>query len=262
VFCGTDITELEASRHELVRVVNELRASNGDLEQFVRIASHDLREPLNTIAQFCDVISQTKGHEFDETTKRYFGLVRGGASRMRTLLDDVLRFVRIGAGDSSSRSDVDLDAVVAEVTQGLQAQLEACGAKLHIGPLGTVHGHRSLISLAVQNLISNAIKFVPAERHPELQIGAVRAAGELRLTIADNGIGIEAARIRELGLPFRRLHARRRFEGTGLGLAICKRIAEQIGGRLEIDSILGEGSRFHLLLPTFDAPRDKRSSSA
>jgi signal transduction histidine kinase len=100
----------------------------------------------------------------------------------------------------------------------------------------------------MQNLISNAIKFVPAQRRATVSIHAAREGDLLRLTVADNGIGIEAARIDELGTPFRRLHSRRKFEGTGLGLAICKRIAEQHGGRLEIESVHGQGSRFHLLI--------------
>jgi PAS domain S-box-containing protein len=248
VFCGTDVTELEQSRRELARVVEQLRESNGRLEQFVRIASHDLREPLNTIAQFCDLIERTKSSELDQTTQRYFAWVRDGAHRMRTLLEDALRFARIDADELPERAAVDLDGVVAEVLLSLRSQIEDSDARIEVATLGTAYGHRSLISLALQNLVSNAIKFRSPDCSPEVTLTSRIDGGEVRVTVADRGVGIDAAHIRELGQPFRRLHSRRKFAGTGLGLAICRRIAEQNGGRLEIESTVGEGSRFHLIL--------------
>jgi PAS domain S-box-containing protein len=250
VYCSMDITELESSRRELRKAVAELRASNERLEQFVRIASHDLREPLNTIAQFCDVIARKSAQELSGETQRYFGLVKNGALRMRILLDDVLQFVRLVADAEVTYEPVRLSTLVSEVMQSIQGQVDRTGAVIEVGELGDVNAHRSLISLALQNLISNAMKFVPPERAPKIAITSSRNDREVRLTISDNGIGIEPDRIADLGMPFRRLHSRRKFDGTGLGLSICKRIAEQHGGRLEIESTVGEGSTFHLILGT------------
>ena len=249
ILCGSDVTELERSHRELERVVDELRSTNEDLQQFVHIASHDLREPLNTIAQFCELISASKTQELDEAGQRYFELVRAAALRMRVLLDDVLRYVQVGVKGGAEVAAVDLDDVLREVQDALGAQLERSGAALEVSPLGQVRGHRSLLSLALQNLVSNAIKFVSPGQVPRVQVSAARAGAELRVTVADNGIGIDPGRLTELGAPFRRLHSHRKYEGSGLGLAICKRVAEQLGGRLEIESTLGLGSRFHLVLP-------------
>jgi signal transduction histidine kinase len=262
VYCATDVTELESSRRALQQAVDQLRASNERLEQFVRIASHDLREPLNTIAQFCDLIAQRAASELSGDTQRYFTLVRNGATRMRLLLDDVLQFARVVGDAEMVYERVALDALVSNVLQSLQAQVDRSGAVIEVDGLGEVSAHPSLVSLALQNLISNAMKFVPAERHPHVAIKSSRNEGELCLSISDNGIGIAPERIRELGMPFRRLHSRRKFDGTGLGLAICKRIAEAHGGRLEIESKLGEGSVFHLILGAAALPGAAKGPAA
>ena len=249
LFCGTDVTELETSRRELQRVADQLLDANRNLEQVVRIASHDLREPLNTIVQFAELIESGQADRLDDDGRLYFAQVRGGAARMKTMLDDVLQFVRLDEAAALPAEPVDLDAMLAELRQSLGAQIEAAQAEVVVQPLGSVPGHRALLSLVLQNLVSNAIKFVPPDRRPRIAISAERGGGQARIVVADNGIGIEPARIGELGTPFRRLHARRKFGGTGLGLAIARRIAEQHGGRIEIASVPGEGSRFSLVLP-------------
>lgn len=246
--CSTDVTEIEASRRELQQLADQLQQSNRSLEQFVHIASHDLREPLNTIAQFCQLIERDTTTLASDTVRMYFAQIQAGAIRMKAMLDDLLRFVRLEHGAELGQEDVSLDTIVAEALASLRSSIDAAGASIDVAPLGPARGYRGLLLLVMQNLISNAIKFVPPQRRATVGIQAVREGDLLRLTVADNGIGIEATRIEELGTPFRRLHSRRKFEGTGLGLAICKRIAEQHGGRLEIESVHGEGSRFHLLI--------------
>ncbi len=247
--CASDITELEASRRELSHAAEALRASHENLEQFVRIASHDLREPLNTITQFCGLIEQQQAARLDQTGALYFAQVRTGALRMKQMLDDVLQFVRLEQGPAQAMQPVDLDEVLAEVRQNLYARIHEHGACIEVRPLGTVAGHRSLLALLLQNLVANALKFVPPGQTPNVRVSAEREGGTLRLQVEDNGIGIEPARIVELGTPFRRLHARRKYDGTGLGLAICKRIAEQHAGTIEIRSEVGAGSAFTLVMP-------------
>ena len=138
---------------------------------------------------------------------------------------------------------------MAEVIQSLRARLDGTQAQLSIEPLGKTWGHRSLLMLVLRNLVSNAVKFVPPERRPMVRVCARHEATTVSVSVADNGVGIAPERLSELGSPFRRLHSRRKFEGTGLGLAICKRIIEQHGGTLAIDSTPGEGSCFTLHLP-------------
>ncbi|MCW5633749.1 MAG: MASE1 domain-containing protein [Rubrivivax sp.] len=254
LFCSTDVTEVEASRRELQRTADALRASHNDLEQFVRIASHDLREPLNTIQQFCSLIEQRHAAALDDEGRLYFEQVRGGAARLREMLDDVLQYVRLEQAAPPAPREVDLDAVLHEVLAALQAIAAGSGATVQAGPLGTVPGHRALLAVLLQNLVANALKFVPPGRAPQVRVAARREGGTLRLEVHDNGIGIDAARVGELGTPFHRLHARRKYPGTGLGLAICRRIAEQHGGTIEITSRAGEGSCFALVMPEAGPP--------
>ena len=249
LFCATDVTELEASRRELRHMADQLEVSNQNLEQFVRIASHDLREPLNTIVQFCDLIASSQGERLDDSGKLYFTYVRNGSARMRSMLDDVLQYIRLDEKQNTPSETVDLDALVDDVIAALKSLIDASKAKISVTPLGSAQGHPMLLSLVVQNFLSNALKFVAVDRAPVIEIGAFRSSGQLRLTVADNGIGIDTTKTNELGTPFRRLHARRKFEGTGLGLAICKRIAEQHGGRIEIESQIDLGSQFSLIIP-------------
>jgi PAS domain S-box-containing protein len=249
IYSGADVTELETSRRETQRMAEQLQASNQSLEQFVRIASHDLREPLNTIAQFCDLIGTSQAGRLDDAGTLYFTQVRSGAMRMRKMLDDVMEFVRLGETALPAAQTVALDDVFAEVVAVLQARIQGSMARVTSGPLGSTHGQPMLLSLVLQNLISNAVKFVPPGRQPMVTVSATRTDGELWLTVADNGIGIDAARVGDLGTPFHRLHARRKYEGSGLGLAISKRIAEVHGGRLDVKSTPDEGSRFSLVMP-------------
>ena len=178
----------------------------------------------------------------------YFSQVSAGAARMKTMLDDVLAFVRLDEAPVRAPERVDLDRLAGDVSVALTAQIQNAGAQVEIGPLGSVTSQATLLSLALQNLVSNAIKFMAPGRSPVVKIAATRADGELRLSVSDNGIGIDARRFEELGTPFRRLHSRRKYEGTGLGLAICRRIAEQLGGRLEIESAPGQGSVFTVVI--------------
>jgi PAS domain S-box-containing protein len=250
LFSAGDITEIEASRRELQRLTEELRASNRDLEQFVRIASHDLREPLNTVIQFSQLLEQGPAQQLDPSARLYLEQVRGGAARMKRMLDDLLQYVRLEGAPAAAPEPVPLDLVFEEVGASLQAQLLASGGTLaQQGTLGTVPGQPALLTLALQNLVSNALKFVAPGQAPEVTVRSQAQAGELHLVVADRGIGIDPARIGELGTPFKRLHARRKYDGTGLGLAIVKRVAELHGGRLVIESAPGEGSRFTLVLP-------------
>lgn len=250
LFSAGDITEIENSRRELQRLTEELRASNRDLEQFVRIASHDLREPLNTVIQFSQLLDQGPARQLDADAQLYLGQVRDGALRMKRMLDDLLQYVRLEGAPRAEPEPVPLDLVFEEVSASLQAQLQAgAGTLTQQGPLGTVPGHPALLTLALQNLVSNALKFVPPGQAPEVRVSSHTTGGELHLVVADRGIGIDPARVGELGTPFKRLHARRKYDGTGLGLAIVKRAAERHGGRLLIESVPGEGSRFTLVLP-------------
>ncbi|MBL8341425.1 MAG: PAS domain-containing protein [Rubrivivax sp.] len=250
LYCASDVTDLEDSRRELERTAQALRVSHRSLEQFVRMVSHDLREPLNTVTQFCSLIEQDHAAQLEGPAALYFGHVRQGAQRMRRMMDDLLHYVRLDQPQAAVHEAVDLDAVWADVCADLQALVQASGAQLHSQPpLGQARGHRALLTLALQNLVGNAIKFVAPGVPPQVRVSAEREGLLLRLSVADNGIGIEPQHLAGLGTPFRRLHTQRKYEGTGLGLALCRRVAQHHGGQLEIESTPGTGSRFTIVWP-------------
>jgi PAS domain S-box-containing protein len=247
-----DVSDLIRTQDELERGMADLRAANEQLEQFARIAAHDLREPLNTIAQFSGLIEQDHGAALPPSARLYFDHLRQGAARMRTLLDDMLQLARLERPGAVEHVPVALDEVAAQVLQSLQARIAARGARLQIEPLPVVPGHAGMLGLLLQNLIGNAVKFVPPERVPEVRVSARREADAVLIEVADNGIGIDAAQQAAVFEPFKRLHSRRLFEGSGLGLTIAQRIVAMHGGTIRIDSIPGVGSRFTVRLPAGD----------
>lgn len=247
VFTAHDVDELVHSRDELAHTVEQLQRSNESLEQFVRVTSHDMREPLNSIAQFVRLIEETS--TLAPPVDQYFGFVRRGADRLRTMLDDLLRFVRLEAEAIEPDDTHQLDEVLEEVQSLLHAQITTSGGEVVCEPLPLVKGRRSLLVLLFQNLVSNALKFTPPGVPPKVRVSARREGNRVLVTVADQGIGIAADDIPTLFEPFRRLHRRQVYEGTGLGLATCKRIAMVLDGSIEIVSSPGKGTQVTVILP-------------
>lgn len=243
------LAELRASHAQLQNTAEELKLANEGLLQFVRISSHDLREPLNTVVQFVGLVEEDHSAGLPDDARHYLKLVRSAGERMRTLLDDVVRYARLQRGETEPRTPVALGPLLAELCEALAAQLDATDAELRIGALPVVQGHASLLSLLFQNLVSNALKFMPEGRAPRIEVSARSAGGMVTVTLEDNGIGITPEGMDQLFQPFARLNLRREFEGSGLGLAICRQIAEAHGGTISVRSRQGEGSAFAVTLP-------------
>jgi signal transduction histidine kinase len=243
------IGALRLSNVRLVERTAELRRANDGLQQFVRIASHDLREPLNTIAQFSGLVMQDHGASLPPDGRHWLGLVQGEAQRMRGLLDDVLCYAQVRQQPLPAPVAVALDEVLQQTLQGLAARLRETAATVQAAPLPVVRGHPTLLALLLQNLLSNALKFQPPGQRPVVTVSAEAQDGWVLLTVADNGIGIAAADQGRLFQPFQRLHRRAEHPGTGLGLALCRQIAQAHGGEVQLASAPGQGSRFTVRLP-------------
>lgn len=236
------------SRRHLEQRSLELRHAHDRLEQFVRMASHDMREPLNTVTQFSGLIGE-ESDRLSPDAQRYLMLVTRSATRMRTLLDDVLRYAQLHADDPASHAPVALDDLFEELRMALAARIESSRATLHVAPMPQVLGNASLLSLMFQNLLANALKFVPPGRAPVIEVSVRQEGDRVLVAVADNGIGIAEGDIGKLFRPFQRLHLRRKFDGTGLGLALSRQIAELHGGRITVQSEPDRGSRFEVSLP-------------
>jgi two-component system sensor histidine kinase/response regulator len=244
------LVDLRASHAQLQQSAEALKLANEGLLQFVRISSHDLREPLNTVVQFADLMDEDHGAELTDGSRRYLMLIRSAGDRMRVLLDDVVRYARLQHGQAEPAQTVELNLLMANLRDALASQIESSGAQVKMGALPAVTGHASSLSLLFQNLLSNAMKFVPAGRIPIIEVSAHMADAMVYVRVQDNGIGIAAHSIEKLFQPFARLHLRREFEGSGLGLAICRQIAEAHGGSIRVCSEQDVGSTFEVGLPS------------
>jgi signal transduction histidine kinase len=238
---------------ELERRVQErtaqLTAVNKELEAFSYSVSHDLRAPLRSIAGFVDLLKRHSYDAIDDKGKHYMEVIADSAIQMGRLIDDILSFSRIGrAGMSLSR--VDLNALLAEVRETLHPQAEGRNIEWKIGRLPEVTGERAMLSLVLQNLVGNALKFTRTRDTAVIEIGqAEGAADEWVCYVKDNGVGFDMRNAGKLFGLFQRLHPQEQFEGTGVGLANVQRIVQRHGGRVWAEGRVGEGATFYFALP-------------
>lgn len=249
------VSALETSRAAQARLDEqtvELRRSNGELEQFAYVASHDLQEPLRKVASFCQLLEKRYGDQLDERGTEYIGYAVDGAKRMQRLINDLLSFSRVGRV-STMRPGVDLGATLDTAVANLAAAIEESDAEIvrPEQPLPLIEGDPTLLAMLWQNLIGNAIKFRRGDRPPRIVIDCEsRDDGrEWLLTVSDNGIGIAEEFTDKVFLIFQRLHGREVYPGTGVGLALVKKIVEYHGGTVRIDTTYTDGTRFELTLP-------------
>ena len=251
-----DNTELQ--RAELLRQketldaqAEELRRSNEELEQFAYVASHDLQEPLRKVASFCQLIEKRYGEELDDRGKQYIHYAVDGAKRMQVLINDLLTFSRVGRVNDR-RDRVELQACLDSALDRLEYAVNECRASIVQRPLPAVTGDPTLLSMLWQNLVGNALKFRSPERPPEVSISWApdpEQPGFVRVSVADNGIGIPPVFAEKVFVIFQRLHSREAYSGTGIGLALCKKIVEHHGGRIWLDPEREVGTRFTFTLP-------------
>ncbi len=246
---GKDITERMKLEDELHHRAQGLERANAELQEFAFIASHDLAEPLRMITSYLELLQRRYGGQLDETADEFIGFAVGGAERMRKLIDDLLAYSRVGSHELD-RAAVDLAELVGHVLRALGPAIEESGAEVEVPDvLPAVHADPTQLGQLLQNLLANAVKFRAPDRPPRVRIGAEHDDGGVRLTVADNGIGIPDAHRDRIFKMFARLHGRDEYDGTGIGLALCRRIADRHGGRIWVESQLGDGSAFHVWIP-------------
>lgn len=238
----------------LQRQTEDLRRSNGELEQFASVASHDLQEPLRKVSSFCQLLERRYGDELDERGRLYLAYAADGARRMQDLVNDLLGYARLGRS-GESWEPADLGGTLSQALENLAAVMVEAGARVGVPELPTVLGDPAMLARLWQNLIGNAVKFRAPDRSPRITVGCERTADGWELSVADNGIGIEPQFAEKVFLMFQRLHERTAYPGTGIGLAICQKIVEYHGGRIWLDTEYTDGSRFVFTLP--EAPPEE-----
>lgn len=255
---------LEATVNErtnaLVQTSNELLRSNQELEKFAYIASHDLQEPLRKIQAFGDRLKKSSGDALPEASRDYIERMQASATRMRTLISDLLTYSRVSTQNQSLRQ-VKLFEVVEGVKSDLEVRIEECYGRIEVDPLPTVWADPMQMRQLFQNLLSNSLKFRRADVPPVIRIQSRPLAEAFaaehssagtpgwRIVVTDNGIGFEAQYAERIFELFQRLHGRGEYEGTGIGLSICRKIVERHGGRISANGQPGVGTEFVIDLP-------------
>ncbi|NEO87080.1 MAG: GAF domain-containing protein [Spirulina sp. SIO3F2] len=241
----------------LKELTQELARSNAELERFAYIASHDLQEPLNLVGSYVQLLEMRYADELDQDAREFINFAVEGVGHMQALIDDLLAYSRVETRGESFKP-VHLSEVLTRVLNQLRPRLEERQTQVNHEPLPTVWGDNIQLTQLLQNLLANSLKFCQTES-PDIQIRARELPEQWQLSIQDNGIGIEDQFHERIFLIFQRLHTRDEYPGTGIGLAICKKIVERHGGRIWVESKLGQGATFHLTLPKVPEPDDSAS---
>lgn len=242
------LRELETLNSTLKAQAHKLEATNKDLEQFAQITSHDLQEPLRTITGFLTLLDKKYKTSLDEAAQGYIQFAVDGAERMQKIIQDLLALSRVGR-TADQLEQVDLNDMVKEVCT-LQSQLiNDTRAKIQCHQLPTVTAHRQALEQVFQNLLGNALKYIEKDTPPSVHITATDLGDSWKIIVKDNGIGIHEEYYEKIFLPFQRLHSSSEYTGTGIGLAIVKKIIENQGGHIWVESKPGSGSTFYFTLP-------------
>lgn len=242
-----DITELRQVQRLLERQKAELQRSNEELQQFAYIASHDLQEPLRMVSSYLQLLERRYVKQLDQDALDFIGFAVDGAKRMQKLITDLLAYSRASTRGNSPEP-IDSGAVLAEVLHDLGQLIADTGAVIDVGQLPTLTADRGQFGQLLRNLLANAMKFT--EKPPRIKVSAQWDGEAWVFSVTDNGIGIAPEHMDRIFLIFQRLHSRAEYPGTGIGLAICKRIVERHGGRLWVESQVGQGSTFHFSIPS------------
>jgi len=243
--------EREALLQDIKRINRKLEEANKELQDFVYIASHDLREPLRKISSFGTLLQDSLKGKLNEDQQENFEFMIDGARRMQDMIDALLTYSRLTT-KAKPLEWVDLNKVIEDLKKlELATMLDETRGTIHVPePLPSVQADPSQMHQLFQNLIGNGLKFHKDEMLPEIIIRGYGVENNMiRIEVEDNGIGIDEKYHSQLFTMFKRLHSREQYEGTGIGLASCKKIVERHGGDIGIKSTLGKGSIFWFTLP-------------
>jgi light-regulated signal transduction histidine kinase (bacteriophytochrome) len=255
----TDIDSRKRTEDQLRASAVSLGQSNRQLEEFATVASHDLQEPLRKIRSFVSCLRDEQADTLNSEGRDYLDRIQGAATRMTTLVADLLEFSRISS-KGKPFVPVDLNEVVHGVISDLEARFVQTGGRAEVAQLPTLSSDPIQMRQLLQNLLGNALKFHKRGESPVVRVSAeivedddgtagAQPRAVCRLSVADNGIGFDEKYLDRVFTIFQRLHGRGDYEGTGIGLAICRKIAERHGGAITARSSPGQGATFIVTLP-------------
>ncbi|MDR6781941.1 PAS domain S-box-containing protein [Pedobacter africanus] len=240
----TSELKLKELNQNLQNHAKELAISNAELEQFAYVASHDLQEPLRMVTSFLSQLEKKYTHIIDSKGKQYIHFAVDGAKRMRQIILDLLEFSRIGKTEDNLEN-VNLNALIADVTSLYRKKIEDKQAKIIVGHLPEIFTYKAPLRQVFQNLIGNSLKYHHPGQPPIVHIQADETKEYWHFSVKDNGIGIDPQYFDKIFIIFQRLHNKNEYSGTGMGLALTKKIVENLGGKIWVNSTEGGGSTFH-----------------
>ncbi len=240
------LEERDRAEAALVAQAVELERSNAELERFAFVASHDLREPLQVVDGFLDLV-QARHPEGGPEAAELIARAREGIHGMSALVDDLLTYAKASAGEQRPEP-LDLASLFEHVRAEMAPEIRAAGAVVTVDPLPKVYGDRWQLSLMLAHLLQNALKFRRGDE-PEVHVGLTRQEDQWVVSVRDNGIGIDPAEVPRLFTIFGRLHPRETYAGAGVGLAFCRRVVERHSGQIWLDSLPGRGTTVSFTLP-------------
>ena len=264
---GMDISDRKAAETALQDYAHRLERINAELEQFAFISSHHLQEPIRKIINFGDLLTRELGADLNPNAQRYLRYLTEGAHRMRQLIEDLMALMELDR-EPPQPETVEVEGVIGQVLRELGDGVADSGAMVTWDPMPAIETDRGRLRLLLRNLIGNAVTFrgpeaprvhISARTAQEPSGSAVSASeakrGVLEFRVTDNGMGIDPAYHERIFGVFERLHPVGKYPGTGMGLALCKKIVEQTGGKIWVESSAGKGACFCFTLP--ETPKEK-----
>lgn len=244
---------------KLLENIDQLEATNKELDCFAYMASHDLQEPLRKIRIFSDRVCSKYGHELDGESKVYIDKIQAACYRMQNLISDIFTLSKI----TSSKDLIvktDMNQLLEEVIMEMDMLIQEKGAKIIIDKMPELKINKSLIKRLFHNLLNNSIKYAKKNLNPVIHISAkmeniydlpakTALTKYCRIYLQDNGVGFDQQYAEQIFAMFKRLHSSSEYEGTGIGLAICKKIVEEHNGFISAKSEVNNGTMFTISLP-------------
>ena len=245
-----DVTERKRMQDQINRMVEDLKRSNAELEQFAYVASHDLQEPLRMISSYTQLLARRYKGKLEPEADEFIEFAVDGSTRMQTMVQALLTYSRVGTRGKPPEP-TECETVLALAKKNLQAALQEKEAEVTNDPLPTIMADDVQMVQLFQNLIGNGIKFQSEGVQPHVHVSVEDKGEEWLFSFKDNGIGIDPEYKERIFVIFQRLHSKQTYKGTGIGLSVCKKIVERHGGTIWVESELGKGATFCFTIPKY-----------
>lgn len=234
-----------AYQNKNVSLLEQLKEKNNELEQFVYMASHDLKEPIRTISAYSSLLDKKISTEEDEDVGQFLFFIRDGANRMNKLLTDLLDFSTVGK-HKIELEKIDLDTIISEVNENLKLAIHESQTEIISQALPEIMGSSSLMLQLFQNIIANSIKYRKKKEKSVIRISTESVDEKIRVQIADEGIGMKQKDLAQVFKPFYKIHGKSEYAGSGIGLSTCKKICDLLNAKIWMTSTFNEGSTTYL----------------